>query len=242
MYAVSSVNEGKYRVLSDSIVSAFHNVPGTSGGAQVSVIPPRLNQPLPSIVSVRPVTSKPKEEEVRRKTREQMRDMAGKINEALGPLVENGQVRITEGARGITIDINASVLFQPGDARLSLEAAHALSAVSNILAPTDFPISVEGYTDNIPISNSQFPSNWELSGVRASSVVRLMIDNGVAASRLNATGFADQRPVADNDTPEGRARNRRVAITIESKTPDDTESVSAITKEGSVPLSSSSAR
>lgn len=232
MYAVSSVNEGKYRVLSDSIISAFHNIPGTSGGAQVLVAPQHITQTLPSIVPSRPAVKKPKEDGERRQTREQMRDMAKNINDVLGPLVENGQVRITEGARGITIDISASVLFTSGDAHLSLEAASALSAVSNILVPTDFPITVEGYTDNVAISNAQFPSNWELSGARASSVVRLMIDNGVAASRLTATGFADQRPVADNGTPEGRARNRRVAITIESKTPDVTESVSAIMKTG----------
>ena len=236
MYAISSVNEGKYRVLSDSIVSAFHNIPGSSSGAQVVVVPPRANPVLPGIVQGRPVAPRPREDENRRQTREQMRDMAHKINDVLGPLVENGQVRITEGARGITIDISASVLFTPGDAHLSVEAANALSAVSNILAPTDFPISVEGYTDNISISNAQFPSNWELSGARASSVVRLMIDHGVAASRLTATGFADQRPVADNNSPESRARNRRVAITIESKTPDATESVSAILKTGNADI------
>ena len=111
-------------------------------------------------------------------------------------------------------------LFSSGDARLGTEAVRALTAVAKILAPTDFPITVEGYTDNTPINTPQFPSNWELSGVRASSVVRLFIDNGVLANRLTATGYADQRPVVDNDTAEGRARNRRVAITIESRTPD----------------------
>jgi chemotaxis protein MotB len=65
-----------------------------------------------------------------------------------------------------------------------------------------------------------FPSNWELSGMRASAVVRLFIDQGVDPRRLTATGYADQRPVDDNASPEGRSRNRRVAITIESKAPD----------------------
>lgn len=231
MYAVSSVNEGKYRVLSDSIVSAFRNVPGATSGAQVPVAPPSSTLVLPMIVPGKPpMIAKSKVEEAKRQTREKMRNIAQEITTVLGPLVQNGQVRVTEGALGITIEINASVLFLPGDARLGNEAADALSAMARILAPTDFPVTVEGHTDNTPISTPQFPSNWELSGVRASSVVRLMIDNGVAANRLTATGYADQRPVADNADPEGRARNRRVAITIESKTPDEAESVSAIVK------------
>jgi len=71
-----------------------------------------------------------------------------------------------------------------------------------------------------------YPSNWELSGARAASVVRLFIENGVDPRRLAAVGYADQRPVADNATPEGRQRNRRVAITMESRTPDTPVEVS----------------
>ena len=104
---------------------------------------------------------------------------------------------------------------------MEVAAVRALSAVAQVLAPTDFPISVEGHTDNTPISTPQFPSNWELSGARASSVVRLFVDNGVDPRRLAAMGYADQRPVADNANTEGKQRNRRVAITIESRTPDN---------------------
>ena len=217
MYAISSVNEGKYRVLSDSLVSAFRNVPGDTSGAQVN-IKPQMAAAVQAI-NIKPAGN-PKIEEAKRAARGKMRNMAREIMEALAPLVKNGQVRITEGARGITVEINASVLFAPGDSRLGPDAARALTAVAVILAPTDFPIVVEGHTDNTPISSAVYPSNWELSGMRASSVVRLFVDNRVAASRLTATGYADQRPVADNALPEGRARNRRVAITIEAQTPD----------------------
>ena len=218
MYAISQVNEGKYRVLSDTLASAFRNVPGTSSGAQVAVNP---NAPMPMVVPFRRQNPGFKTDETQRLKREKMRDMAKEINAALAPLVKEGQVRITEGALGVTVDINASVLFAPGDARLDTGAVQALVAVAKILAPTDFPVTVEGHTDNTPISTPQFPSNWELSGMRASSVVRLFIDAGVDARRLTATGYADQRPVADNSTPDGRQRNRRVAITIESRAPDN---------------------
>ncbi|RTL57793.1 MAG: flagellar motor protein MotD [Rhodocyclaceae bacterium] len=218
MYAISSVNEGKYRVLSDAINSAFRSIPGTTGGAQVAINP---DAPMPLAIPLRRQQPGLKTDETTRVNREKVRTMAKEINTALAPLVQEGKVRVTEGARGITVEINASVLFAPGDARLDLVAVKALTAVAQIIAPSTFPITVEGHTDNTPISTPQFPSNWELSGVRASSVVRLFIDNGVDPRRLTATGYADQRPVADNATPDGRQRNRRVAITIESQNPDN---------------------
>lgn len=218
MYAISQVNEGKYRVLSDTLSSAFRNVPGASVGAQVAVAPAA---PTPIFIPFRRPNPGVKVDADQRIKKEKLRNMAREINAALAPLVKEGQVRITEGALGITVDINASVLFASGDARLDVSAVQALSAVAAVLAPTDFPVIVEGHTDNTPINTAQFPSNWELSGMRASSVVRLFIDNGVDPRRMTATGYADQRPVDDNATPDGRARNRRVAIMIESRTPDN---------------------
>jgi chemotaxis protein MotB len=217
MYAISQVNEGKYRVLSDTLSSAFRTVPGSTSGAMVAVNP---NAPMPIAIPLRRPNVNVRTDESQRVKKEKLRNMAKEINEALAPLVKEGQVRITEGALGITVDINASVLFAPGDATLDVGAVSALTAMARILAPTDFPITVEGHTDNTPINTPRFPSNWELSGTRASSVVRLFVDNGVDPRRMTATGYAEQRPVDDNATPEGRGRNRRVAITIESRTPD----------------------
>lgn len=219
MYAISSVNEGKYRVLSDSISSAFRNIPGNTSGAMVQVNP---SAPTPvSIPFQKPKIANIKTDVVREKNRELLRSKAKEITEALAPLVQQGQVRVTEGALGITVEINASVLFDSGEARLQLPAVRVLTAVGQILATTDFPVTVEGHTDNAPINTPLFPSNWELSGARAASVVRLFIDTGVDARRLTATGYAEQRPVDDNATPDGRQRNRRVAINMESKTPDN---------------------
>jgi chemotaxis protein MotB len=217
MYAISSVNEGKYRILSDALNSAFRDIPGTTAGA-MQVVNTTQNSQMVSPPQIRP--SNPKAEEQKRKNKERMRNMAQQLIAALNPLVKSGQVRVTENAMGITLDIDASVLFEPAQASLDEKAVVVLANVGHILAGSDFPITVEGHTDNVPISNSYFPSNWELSVVRASSVVRLFIENGVDARLLTATGYADQRPVADNSTPTGRQRNRRVAITIESQIPD----------------------
>jgi chemotaxis protein MotB len=213
MYALSSVNEGKYRILSDSISSAFRNVPGSSTGALVQINP---NAPLPVGIPVK----KPQIDPKRQQNRETLRNKAKEITAALAPLVQQGQVRVTEGALGITVEINASVLFDSGEARLQAPAVRALTAVGQIIATTDFPITVEGHTDNAPINTPLFPSNWELSGARAASVVRLFIETGVDPRSLTATGYAEQRPIADNASAEGRQRNRRVAINMEAKTPD----------------------
>ncbi len=219
MYALSSINEGKYRVLSDSIASAFRNVPGSTVGAMTQVNP---NAPTPvAIPFKKPQVANIKTDPQRIQNREVLRNKAKEITAALAPLVQQGQVRVTEGALGITVEINASVLFDSGEARLQILAIRALTAVGQILATTDFPITVEGHTDNAPINTPLFPSNWELSGARAASVVRLFVDTGVDARRLTVSGYADQRPIADNVTVDGRQRNRRVAINMESKTPDN---------------------
>jgi chemotaxis protein MotB len=92
--------------------------------------------------------------------------------------------------------------------------------VAEVVAGAGFPVVVEGHTDNTPIATYRFPSNWELSAARASSVVRLFAEAGVAPARLTAAGYGEQRPVADNLSESGRARNRRVTILMESMQPD----------------------
>jgi chemotaxis protein MotB len=219
MYALSSINEGKYRILSDSISAAFRNIPGNASGAMPQINP---NAPLPvTHPFLKPQPANLKTDPARERNRELLRNKAREIKEALAPLVEQGQVRVTEGALGISVEINASVLFESGEARLQVPAIVALTTVGQIMATTDFPITVEGHTDNAPINSPLFPSNWELSTSRAASVVRLFIDTGVDPRRLTASGYAEQRPLADNATVEGRQRNRRVSINLESRTPDD---------------------
>jgi len=212
MYSLSSINEGKYRVLSDSIVQAFRNISVNTSGQQIIV--------QPMAIPTRPGATAPKQDEAQTKAREaavsRMRNMAEEIRRVLRPLAEGGQVSVTEGAHGIKVEINAEVLFAPGEADLGPGAINALQAVAQVVAPAEFPIVIEGHTDNVPINTYRFPSNWELSAVRASSVVRLFVDNGVAPSRLTASGYGDQRPVADNFSEEGRSRNRRVTLLIES--------------------------
>jgi chemotaxis protein MotB len=137
MYALSSVNEGKYRILSDSMVSAFRNVPVNSAGQLALIVP------TPAPVTKPSLTSKT-QEAVKQKQRESMRSIAKDILEVMAPLVAQGKVRVLETSRGVTIEINDSILFSPGQALIQPPLARAMEAVAEVLVGTDFPITIEG--------------------------------------------------------------------------------------------------
>jgi len=219
MYAISSVNEGKYKVLSNALVNAFRNTTAQPGG-QVIVLPqgapPVQTSPIARPTMAQPPLLSPEKQA----KREKMRNVAKEIMETLAPLVREGKVKLIETSRGVTIEINDSILFAAGQARLQPASISAMQAVAAVLATTDFPITIEGHTDNIPINTPQFPSNWELSALRATTVLRLFNGEGVGAEQLTAIGYGDTRPVETNLTVEGRARNRRVSILIDSERPE----------------------
>jgi chemotaxis protein MotB len=128
----------------------------------------------------------------------------------------SSSVKTTIEKRGLVIRVlTDDLLFASGQATLSSNATSLLSEIGQLLNIDEtHPISVEGNTDDVPIHSSLYPSNWQLSTARASSVVEFLIAHGIAASRLTATGNADQRPVASQATEAGRARNRRVEIVL----------------------------
>ena len=209
MYAISVVNEGKYRVFSIALGDAFGGrvTPAAANAEQAQAFA------LPNIAARRRA-------EAMRREKERLTTLAKDLSATLAPLVKEGKVRVTQNSRGVSVEINASVLFDPGDATLTAESKEALRAVAVLLKDDPHAVQVEGHTDTTPIRNALFPSNWELSAVRASSVVRLFIDSGVDPARLTAVGHGANIAVAPNDNPEGRARNRRVAVTILSALPD----------------------
>lgn len=218
MYAISSINEGKYKVLSDSIIEAFKNAPTSEKIIYVQAPMPQnaveSGKPIPQIIPMqKPEAPNPAEIE-RQQRRESMKSVATDILKVMDPLVRGGQVKVTESNRGIAIEINASLLFETAKADLNQESISVLTAVAKVLARDTHQIQVEGHTDNLPIKSPVFPSNWELSAARASSVIRLFEEHGVSGDRMVAIGYADKRPVDDNATPEGRARNRRVTVMI----------------------------
>lgn len=210
MYAISSVNEGKYRVFGTSLIEAFG---GTTQTKPATNVPLSENDMLlKSLVERRNA----KLAEQVRKQQESMQRVAKNLNQVMAPLVASGQVSVSQTSRGVELEINASALFDQGDAELHSASIKTLSEVAIILGAGDQAIEIQGHTDDVPIKNARFPSNWELSSARASSVARLFIEHGIAAARLTVVGFAANHPVAPNNTPEGRARNRRMTVTLMS--------------------------
>lgn len=214
LYALSTINEGKYRVLSGALGNAFNS---RALPVQSIRIEPLSLLPLHPLQLANPKLRNT--EEIRRE-REHMTSIARDILKVLAPLVSEGKVRVSQNSRGVSVEINASVLFSPGDAKLTIESEQTLRAVALVLLHDQHAIQVEGHTDNAPISNASFASNWELSAVRASSVVRLFMDGGINENRLTAVGHGPTQPISNNETSDGRAINRRVEITILSALPD----------------------
>ena len=133
------------------------------------------------------------------------------------PLDELGDdIEILFGEGSISFRISTEILFASGQAQLTAPGLQVLDRLAEVLNATEYRIAVEGHTDDVPIRTERFPSNWELSTGRATSVVRYLEARGVAAARLRATGYADTRPLDTNDTPERRARNRRVELIMET--------------------------
>lgn len=125
------------------------------------------------------------------------------------------QVSVKEDARGLVISFQDRLFFDPGQATLTPSAASTLSKLADILNQVPTSIVVEGHTDNTPIKTAQYPSNWELSMARATTIVRSLIQtHHFDPKRLSATGYGEFQPIAENSTIEGKQKNRRVDIVL----------------------------
>ena len=206
MYSISSVNEGKFRTVSDSIKAALNPIVSPANVA----VPFTIGQN--KAVTVNPTIDTVKEPAVRR-LREIMRSLKNEMQLDIIQMKE-----LTNG--DIVLTLPDTVLFRAGEAVLRPEARPFIQAISDVLIELDRHVRVEGHTDSVPISTVQFPSNWELSATRAVTVVRTLNEQyGLQADHLTAVGHADSRPLADNLTPENRAKNRRVEIVVQEPRP-----------------------
>lgn len=234
MYAISSVNEGKYRVLSDALMAAFRSSPKSLEPIQIGSL---SKAPIISMAQVdhrKPAMVRlPKmfisqyesqegairdplldEEFTKGNDTVNIEKIADAVEKSLGALVDQGLITVNRNALWIEVDIKDSILFPSGSARFHDDALPILEELARILQEFSNPLRIEGYTDNVPINTIVYPSNWELSAARAASVIRLFAGTGISPQRMVAQGYGEYRPVADNNTSEGRAKNRRVVIVV----------------------------
>jgi len=201
MYAISSVNEGKFRVLSESLAVAFN--PSLHTSAKIEEGPLFVQQ----------------------KTTHFSDEFGAVFGEkykrtlqALKKLNERKLLTLIVDGDRLIIRISESMLFKPGSDELRGQGSEVIREVASTLRGLPNEIRIEGHTDDIPIRTPDFPSNWDLSSARALKILKYMIaDHGFDPRKLSAVGYGEYRPITTNDTPGGRAKNRRVDILVMSR-------------------------
>jgi chemotaxis protein MotB len=242
MYAISSLNEGKYRILSDSLVAAFRGTPrtlepvqvgekqvGSGADLKVSLVeqgtlegqPRQLLEAVP-IENAHPLRNGPRRAGgagqplpgTTAADEAMLRKVADEVEQAMQDLVERKQVLVRRYVDRVEVEIRTDILFQSASADLSPHAQAIIGRLAVALARFPNPVRVEGHTDNVPIHTRAYPSNWELSAARAATVVHIMSERGIEPARLAVLGYGEFRPAKPNDSAEGRNMNRRVLLVV----------------------------
>ena len=231
MYSLSVVNEGKFRVLAEALNAAFRSKPA------LSVQPIQLSHPIrsdllnntdvqqptnaagdPRAIALprRPFSDpgQPANAKAEAARARAMKEIADKVAQAMAELIAKDLITVRRHRQWIEVEIKTNILFSSGSAQLQPAAEPVLKKLAGILRDYPNRLHVEGFTDNKPIKTAAFPSNWELSTARATSVIRLFSGAGIDPGRLAAVGYGEHRPAAANDTEEGRSQNRKVVLVV----------------------------
>lgn len=210
LFAMSSTQQESFKELVESLKSALGVQQVPEAGTREGLIMHKI----------------PAEEEKKEDEGDAVDEAGGMVQKELDEIVSDvrelimfnqlgGMVKVEGDEMGAKITISDVLLFPPGEAKMSRGGLQVMKKIANILSQFRYQIRIEGHTDNTPINTARFPSNWELSADRACEVVRFLITQGINPSLVSAVGFAEFRPVATNDTAEGRAENRRVEVIYE---------------------------
>ena len=225
MYAMSSVNEGKFRVLSDSMIAAFRGAPKSLQPVNIGDKQPGKGGDKPLVGIAPTALMKLKADQTPRAIGitdgDNSRDLPGAlirmeraVQNAMQALIDANLVTVRRENMWLEIEINTDILFPSGAAGFASSAEPVLDKLAEVLKPFPNPIRVEGHTDDRPVHTASYPSNWELSAARAASVVHEFTKAGIDPLRLEIVGFGEFHPRQSNATQEGRNANRRVAILV----------------------------
>jgi chemotaxis protein MotB len=151
------------------------------------------------------------------KERKQLGQVSEQLEKALESFIDDDLVSVKRNDYWIELEMNSELLFLSGEAALSKKAQSVLKKITEVINPLPNAINVEGHTDNIPIDTLKFPSNWDLSSARATSVVQEFVKEGINPTRLSAIGYGEFHPIGDNKIEEGRFKNRRVILVLMSQ-------------------------
>jgi len=265
MYALSTVNQGKYRLLSDSLYAAFRGEPrtlepvqlgqhqaGAGADSHTGVLQQQRPDPqhapaagqLVKLAPLMPQVTPTRAAELAAQAAQReaaLTRVADQVQNALGDLVKRNLMTVRRKEMWVEVELRTDILFTSGSAQPAPAAVPVLARLGQALAPLPNAVRVEGYTDNVPIRTSVFYSNWELSAARAGSVVRVLSGEGIDPERLAVVGYGEQRPVQSNDTAEGRNANRRVVVVILSVESPPAEAAPAAEPPTSAPADATTA-
>jgi chemotaxis protein MotB len=265
MYALSTVNQGKYRLLSDSLYAAFRGEPrtlepvqlgqhqaGAGADSHTGVLQQQRPDPqhapaagqLVKLAPLMPQVTPTRAAELAAQAAQReaaLARVADQVQSALGDLVQRNLMTVRRKEMWVEVELRTDILFTSGSAQPAPAATPVLERLGRALAPLPNAVRVEGYTDNVPIRTSVFYSNWELSAARAGSVVRVLSGEGIDPERLAVVGYGEQRPVQSNDTAEGRNANRRVVVVILSVESPPAEAAPAAEPPASAPADATTA-
>jgi chemotaxis protein MotB len=197
LYSSSQVDRARMVKLSNAITAGFSALgAGNSGGGAVLLVPGTTIPPQPP--------EKLPENSIR-----------SRLEQGLAEEIQRRTVSVREIPDGIVLSLREIGFFQSGSATLQADSLETFDRIGSVITSFPCDLRVEGHTDDVPIHNSQFQSNWELSTARASEIIRILLTREhIEPQRLSAAGYAEYHPVADNATEEGRRLNRRVDIVI----------------------------
>lgn len=212
MYAVSSVNEEKYKTLSEALSNVFSSssdVPPEQGKGENEAGMGIFTGGTTNIDAPKVTIAAPNQEET-----EVLRVLQTDMEVNFSSQIDAGEMQVTGNDLWIAIELHAGYLFSSGGALPDIKADPILHKIADLLKGHQNPIHVEGFTDNQKIATKEFPSNWELSAARAAAVVRLLAQFGVEPERMSAVGYGEFQPAYSNRTEQGRKLNRRIVIVV----------------------------
>lgn len=217
LYASSQVDKAKAAKLASSIQAAFRDVGVESTPEEISPltelqVPPEASERSIDLGHfVQPVKSSTAADEETKS----LSEAETQLKKVLSPEIEQHIVDIKSTREGVVVSLREVGFYESGSAKLRASSKAAVDRLAGVLQQRKEALRIEGHTDNVPIHTSLFDSNWELSTARAADFVKVLIQNyNLAPARLSAAGFAEYRPVAGNDTADGRAHNRRLDVVI----------------------------
>lgn len=232
LYSISQVNENKYKDLAETMSEVFNDPKLSIKPIQIGEVTRSTNLTvIDSDDVIRNDTTALAAQTIQSPQRRSDEDgvfsepaelsqLSDTFTEDFSDFIDDGIISVNSNEYWLEISLSNRILFALGSVKTSDSAQEVLREIADILKPFNNPVQVEGYTDNLPVSSIQFPSNWELSSARASAIVKLLVEGGVSPQRLSAVGHGKYHPIAENDTPEGREKNRRVVLMIAKEKQD----------------------